>query len=48
MCRLFGMSGGREPVRATFWLLEAPDSQQLTLKDLSPRAAAAQAKQPTA
>ena len=26
MCRLFGMSGGREPVRATFWLLEAPDS----------------------
>ncbi len=26
MCRLFGMSGGGEPVRATFWLLEAPDS----------------------
>jgi glutamine amidotransferase len=26
MCRLFGMSGGREAVRATFWLLEAPDS----------------------
>jgi glutamine amidotransferase len=26
MCRLFGMSGGYEPVRATFWLLEAPDS----------------------
>jgi predicted glutamine amidotransferase len=26
MCRLFGMSGGKEPVRATFWLLEAPDS----------------------
>ncbi|MGZ6644610.1 MAG: class II glutamine amidotransferase [Solirubrobacteraceae bacterium] len=26
MCRLFAMSGGREPVRATFWLLEAPDS----------------------
>jgi predicted glutamine amidotransferase len=26
MCRLFGMSGGREPVRATFWLLEAADS----------------------
>jgi glutamine amidotransferase len=26
MCRLFGMSGGREPARATFWLLEAPDS----------------------
>src|SRR5438270_439861 len=26
MCRLFGMSGGPGPVRATFWLLEAPDS----------------------
>ncbi|MEN3280608.1 MAG: hypothetical protein V7607_1748 [Solirubrobacteraceae bacterium] len=26
MCRLFGMSGGDRPVRATFWLLEAPDS----------------------
>ncbi len=26
MCRLFGMSGGRHQVRATFWLLEAPDS----------------------
>ena len=26
MCRLFGMSGGDHPVRATFWLLEAPDS----------------------
>ena len=26
MCRLFGMSGGEEPVQATFWLLEAPDS----------------------
>jgi len=26
VCRLFGMSGGSEPVRATFWLLEAPDS----------------------
>jgi glutamine amidotransferase len=26
MCRLFGMSGGEERVRATFWLLEAPDS----------------------
>jgi predicted glutamine amidotransferase len=26
MCRLFGMSGGWEPVHATFWLLEAPDS----------------------
>src|SRR5947209_19134510 len=26
MCRLFGMSAGHEPVKATFWLLEAPDS----------------------
>ncbi|HEY8763647.1 MAG TPA: class II glutamine amidotransferase [Solirubrobacteraceae bacterium] len=26
MCRLFGMSGGPNAVRATFWLLEAPDS----------------------
>ena len=26
MCRLFGMSGGPERVKATFWLLEAPDS----------------------
>jgi glutamine amidotransferase len=26
MCRLFGLAAGREPVRATFWLLEAPDS----------------------
>jgi len=26
MCRLFGMSGGVHRVRATFWLLEAPDS----------------------
>jgi predicted glutamine amidotransferase len=26
MCRLFGMSGGAEPVSATFWLLDAPDS----------------------
>jgi predicted glutamine amidotransferase len=26
VCRLFGMSGGPERVRATFWLLEAPDS----------------------
>src|SRR5947209_7270045 len=26
MCRLFGMSGGRERVCATFWLVEAPDS----------------------
>lgn len=26
MCRLFGMSGGRQRIRATFWLLDAPDS----------------------
>ena len=26
MCRLFGMSGGPEPVTARFWLLQAPDS----------------------
>jgi predicted glutamine amidotransferase len=26
MCRLFGMSAGRDRARATFWLLDAPDS----------------------
>ncbi len=26
MCRLFGMTAGVEPVQATFWLLDAPDS----------------------
>jgi len=26
MCRLFGMSAGRRRARATFWLLDAPDS----------------------
>ncbi len=26
MCRLFAMSAGRERTRATFWLLQAPDS----------------------
>jgi glutamine amidotransferase len=26
MCRLFGMSAGPERVKATFWLLDAPDS----------------------
>lgn len=26
MCRLFGLHAGATPVRATFWLLEAPDS----------------------
>jgi predicted glutamine amidotransferase len=29
MCRLFGMSAGREPAKATFWLLDAPDSLSL-------------------
>jgi predicted glutamine amidotransferase len=29
MCRLFAMSGGDRPVRATFWLLDAPDSLAL-------------------
>ena len=26
MCRLFALSGGRRPLRATFWLLDAPDA----------------------
>ena len=26
MCRLFGMTAGSDPVQATFWLLDAPDS----------------------
>ena len=26
MCRLFGLRAGRDPVRATFWLLDAPDN----------------------
>jgi glutamine amidotransferase len=26
VCRLFGLHAGSEPVRATFWLLDAPDS----------------------
>ena len=26
MCRLFGLSSGSHPARATFWLLEAPDT----------------------
>ena len=26
MCRLFGLHAGPSPVRATFWLLDAPDS----------------------
>ena len=26
VCRLFGLTAGEERVRATFWLLDAPDS----------------------
>ena len=26
MCRLFGLTAGTTRVRATFWLLDAPDS----------------------
>src|ERR1700744_6587758 len=26
MCRLFGMSSGPLPAKATFWMLDAPDS----------------------
>jgi predicted glutamine amidotransferase len=26
MCRLFGMTTGQQPARATFWLIDAPDS----------------------
>jgi predicted glutamine amidotransferase len=29
MCRLFGMTSGVVPVRATFWLLDAPDSLEV-------------------
>jgi predicted glutamine amidotransferase len=29
MCRLFGLTAGRERVEATFWLLDAPDSLQV-------------------
>ncbi|HET7430453.1 MAG TPA: class II glutamine amidotransferase [Nocardioides sp.] len=29
MCRLFGLTGGTVPLRATFWLLDAPDSLDL-------------------
>jgi predicted glutamine amidotransferase len=29
MCRLFGLTSGTAPVRATFWLLDAPDSLEL-------------------
>jgi predicted glutamine amidotransferase len=29
MCRLFGLTAGREPVAATFWLLDAPDSLEV-------------------
>src|SRR5271154_3237469 len=26
MCRLFGLTAGSAPIKATFWLLDAPDS----------------------
>jgi predicted glutamine amidotransferase len=29
MCRLFGLTSGTVPVRATFWLLDAPDSLEV-------------------
>ena len=29
MCRLFGLTAGTVPVRATFWLLDAPDSLEV-------------------
>jgi predicted glutamine amidotransferase len=29
MCRLFGLTAGRTPVTATFWLLDAPDSLEV-------------------
>jgi predicted glutamine amidotransferase len=29
MCRLFGLTAGTTPVRATFWLLDAPDSVEV-------------------
>jgi glutamine amidotransferase len=29
MCRLFGLTAGTEPVSATFWLLDAPDSLEV-------------------
>jgi predicted glutamine amidotransferase len=28
MCRLFGLTAGQQPVTATFWLLDAPDSME--------------------
>ncbi len=32
MCRLFGMTSGTDPVSATFWLLDAPDSLEIQSK----------------
>ncbi len=29
MCRLFGLTAGAARVKATFWLLDAPDSLQV-------------------
>jgi predicted glutamine amidotransferase len=33
MCRLFGLHAGAEPVSATFWLLDAPDSLAAQSRD---------------
>ena len=29
MCRLLGLTAGREPINASFWLLDAPDSLEV-------------------
>ena len=29
MCRLLGLNAGREPVSASFWLVDAPDSLEV-------------------
>jgi glutamine amidotransferase len=29
MCRLLGLTAGREPIGASFWLLDAPDSLEV-------------------
>src|SRR5256886_16742980 len=29
MCRLLGLTAGREPISASFWLLDAPDSLEV-------------------
>ena len=37
MCRLFGLTAGRTRVRATFWLLDAPDSLEVQGVPMSTR-----------